>query len=514
MSSPVALAGRRDRAARQANLERQIVQALDEAQTWYQADKLGEAVSAVKRAEGLLASGGAGDELQQRIKNRRADLETAVQLEKIRLDLAVDFSHKVMSSIANREYGACFQKYGIDTEKLSTDKSAELIRNSPIKRELIAALDVWGGIGAENPADPSKVLPNTKVLQIAMLADPDPWRNGVRDAVRQDDAEAIIKLAAEQGIAIQPPEAELLLAGALRSRNRFQEAIALLRPAQQAYPNNLWINLGVADCMRLIRPPMAEEGIGFERAALALRPESPAVHNHLGAALADHRDYAEAEAAFRAAIKLNPNYMLGYINLSEALRRERKFAEAETIGRAAIRVDPDNPMGHWHLGRALSDQGRNSEAVLEYRATIRLKPDLDEAYWDLGLTLLREDELKEAEVLAREAIRIMPDNALGHMSLGISLKEQGRNAEAEAAYREAIHRKPDDAVAQWSLGAALRDQGKSDDAVAAYREAIRLKPDFAAAYCDLGGVLQHLKEYEEAEAACRESIRLTPNIGA
>ena len=78
----------RDRATRQGVLEQQVIQSLDAAQTWYQSGKLIVAMSAVKRAEGLLASGGGSVELKHRIDQWRADLETVEELAQIRLELA------------------------------------------------------------------------------------------------------------------------------------------------------------------------------------------------------------------------------------------------------------------------------------------------------------------------------------------------------------------------------------------------------------------------------------------
>ena len=53
----------RDRAARQKAREHEVSAALDESQDWYSRDKLPEALASLKRAEGLLASGEARQEL-------------------------------------------------------------------------------------------------------------------------------------------------------------------------------------------------------------------------------------------------------------------------------------------------------------------------------------------------------------------------------------------------------------------------------------------------------------------
>ncbi len=76
----------RNREARRAAVEAAADQALWEAEELTQQGKYPEALSAVKRAEGLLAGGG-GEELRQRGHELRNDLEMAVQLEEQLKDL-------------------------------------------------------------------------------------------------------------------------------------------------------------------------------------------------------------------------------------------------------------------------------------------------------------------------------------------------------------------------------------------------------------------------------------------
>src|SRR5262249_18330507 len=68
----------RDRAARQAALEKEITGALGEAEAAYRGDRLPEAEAAVKRAEGLLASGGGGAEPRPPRGPRRARPENGL----------------------------------------------------------------------------------------------------------------------------------------------------------------------------------------------------------------------------------------------------------------------------------------------------------------------------------------------------------------------------------------------------------------------------------------------------
>ena len=66
----------RDRAARQVVLSQLVTKAIEESKTQYHAGKFAEAMSAMKRADGFVTSGG-GAELRQLVQEWRSELETA-----------------------------------------------------------------------------------------------------------------------------------------------------------------------------------------------------------------------------------------------------------------------------------------------------------------------------------------------------------------------------------------------------------------------------------------------------
>ena len=73
----------RDRQTRQAALEREVAGALREVEARFQKDDQPEAMSALRRAEGLLASNGGGESIQRQVQSWRSDLDHAARLEEI-----------------------------------------------------------------------------------------------------------------------------------------------------------------------------------------------------------------------------------------------------------------------------------------------------------------------------------------------------------------------------------------------------------------------------------------------
>jgi serine/threonine protein kinase len=119
----------RDRAARSTALEQEVNQALQETSAFCRADRLPEALAAVKRAEALLADGAGSAELRQRVDQIRAAVKMAKRLESIRLDRAAVKDENFDDAGADRGYEDAFRKYGLDLAVLSLDQAAEGIRS-------------------------------------------------------------------------------------------------------------------------------------------------------------------------------------------------------------------------------------------------------------------------------------------------------------------------------------------------------------------------------------------------
>jgi tetratricopeptide (TPR) repeat protein len=414
----------RDRATRRAMLDHQVTQAVEEAKASYESDKLIEALAALGRADGLIASGGVSDELQQHARQWRIDLETVKRLERIRLDQSlpyiarkVDMSDRTNVAVAiergfslmfssawdivgaDRAYRDEFQRYGLDLNAIDVQTTARHIGGSPIRRELVAALDNWYQVRVQlqGPAkrglSQDELLPGTtELLEIARLADPDPWRDRLRDAIQRSDFAGLKQLASETNTSLPAPETGLLLARALmRAKGNLtsQEAETVLRELQRRYPGDFWINTELANC--LPGSKLAEE-IGFRRIAVALRPGSPGALSALGQRLFDQFAYAESEAAYLDAIRQMPDYPNAHCGLGQALSKQGKHAEAEVAMREAIRLEPWNTNFHSVFCQELIEQERFAECEAVALEAIRAEPNSVIPRGFLGYALAKQAE--------------------------------------------------------------------------------------------------------------------------
>jgi tetratricopeptide (TPR) repeat protein len=364
-----------------------------------------------------------------------------------------------------------------------------------VRDALLAALDDWA-VAAQDPQR------RAWVLEVARRADPDPWRDGIRDPALWDDAAALARRASGEQAAEQPPR--LLAALGERLVGLGGNAEGLLRKAQRRHPGDFWISalLGTV----LLRGDKPAEGVGYLRAALALRPDISTAHNNLAMALHDVGQREEAVAEYRRAIELQPRDAKPHYNLGITLRAEGKMDEAIAEYRKAIELDPAFIQAHNNLGTALGDQGKADEAVAEYRRAIELDSRFAPAHYNLGRVLRVRGKLDEAAAEYRRAVDLDPRVAPYHVNLGIVLQAQGNVGEAIAEYRRAIKLNPRLALAHHALGDALREQGRPAEAAAEYRKAIELDPRSARARFHLGIALAMQGKQPEANAEYKKAI--------
>src|SRR5205807_3984753 len=120
------------------------------------------------------------------------------------------------------------------------------------------------------------------LLQLANRADePDPWRQAVREAVVRRDDKELVRLANETENGKPTPGVVLLLTSRLGSDSA--EATALLRRLQRERPDDFWISFALGGSFG--QQKKYQEAAECYLVTVALRPDSAAAHNNLGAAL-------------------------------------------------------------------------------------------------------------------------------------------------------------------------------------------------------------------------------------
>jgi serine/threonine-protein kinase len=548
----------RDRAARRAEVESRVAEALEVAETRL---PLGnphdpELMTAARKAEAQLATGVVGDGVRQHADQVLADLAMLGELERIRLSQArVTEGHFDLAG-ADAAYAQAFRSYGIDVEGLAVPEAGAGIRTRPIGPQLAVALDDWALARREQEKQENGTVSQpapgaltwTRLLEVAQAADPDPWRGSLREALAtgpKSSAE-LQKLVASAPVEELPASTLALLGDVLRNAGALSPAEQVLREGQQRYPADFWLNHHLAFLLENeLKPPQLDEAIACYRVAVALRPQSPGVHLNFGTALQTRGQLDKAIAAFREAKRLDRDYADAYLALGGALYRKRQLDQAMAEYRAALRIKPnfaevhnnlglvladkgdvagaiqhyrealrlkkELPEAHYNLGNALRDQGDGAGAIKHYQEALRLKDDFFEARANLGAALAYKGQWDQAIAEHRKALQLRPGSADEHRLLGQALSKKGLLDEAGAEYRAAIRLAPQDADSHGGLGAVLGMQGKLTEAIACFRDAIRLKPAHWEAHDNLGTALRLQGDLDGAIQHHREAVRLKPD---
>jgi serine/threonine-protein kinase len=496
---------KQERVRRREAMERTVETALAEAALLQRQAKWDEALAATRQAGELLTDHEA-PELAERVSAVRTDLEIGKRLEDIRLRHADRMKNSEFDFAgADAAFAKAFREYGIDVAILDADAAAERIAASPLKEQLVAALDDWARDRLENDQAGARHL-----LAIAGKVDPDQWRDRFRIQMVQRDRQALEKLARRPEVADMTPATVALLADALARAGAVPTAVKVLKQAQQHHPNDFWLNHELAFYLVDLGPERVDEVVSYYRAALALRPNSPGAHYNLGNALFRQGKLDEAEAAYRQAIELQADYSFPYNNLGVVLGKRGKNAEAIASFRKAIAAQPNNVNAYYNLGNALLEQREHTEAIAVFRAITKVKPKDASAYATLGRTHYQLGQLAEAVAQLRQAVVLAPNEAGYYSNLGLALTDFGKHADAVAACSEAIRLDPKDPVARKNRGVALARKGDLAAAIADYQEALRLRPKDSQAYSNLSFVYLQQKTLGKAVEACDKAIAIDP----
>jgi tetratricopeptide (TPR) repeat protein len=425
----------RDRAARLAATTEVVLAELDEADSWQEQRRLPEALSAARRADGLLAGAAVEESLRQRVRARLTDLELLDRLENIRLEQGTEVKGNGFDwERVDALYRKTFLDAGLDIEGLPPEEAGERIRTTTVAAELAAVLDDWAPICLKKKGKNDQGWKH--LHRVARAADLDPRRMQVREAIEREDWKELRQLAASEEVFRLPP-ATLSVVGSnlLQDAGTDRVIETFLREAQRRHPNDYWLNHNLYILYSDFQPPQWDEQVRFATVAVALRPDSPAPHNHLGNALRGKGRLDEAIAEYREALRLNKDYPMAHNNLGAALGAKGRHDEAIAEYREAIRLDPSYAKAHHNLGGHLGKLGRGEEGIAETRKALRLNKDFPEAHYNLGNYLAQKGQLDEAIVEYRETIRLTKSYAEAHCNLGRALQLKGQSAEALVSLR-------------------------------------------------------------------------------
>jgi serine/threonine-protein kinase len=458
--------------ARQRRLDRDAGAALaeadryeSEAQARSDAAQWGQAIAAVRRAQGLLDSGAGSSPLRLEVDRRIArllaqerDRRMVRALDEARIMRAGHRGQTQTAASGLAAYRRAFRDYGIDVLGQAAADAADRIRKSPIRETLVAAVDDWAVAAGDNDMEPARLW------AVARAADPDPERNRIRAAVERRDGLALKQLVTGSAGGRLPPDMQVVLGRVLVRDSQSAAAVELLGAAQRLHPGDFWINHDLGMAYANIDPPRTEAAVRYYTAAVAIRPDSPGAN----------------------------------LNLARALREHHRLDEASVVYRRVIALSADFANAYHGLGRTLKDKGDTDGAIRAYRQAIALDSSLAAFHFDLGNALVSQSRLEEAIAAYKAAVQRDPNSVMVHNNLGEALRKKGDLDGAIAEFRQAIELEPGEPMCTTNLSIALKMKGEYEQAISHLRQVVTRHPDFVEGHINLGFTLMKACRYQEA----------------
>jgi serine/threonine-protein kinase len=241
---------------------------------------------------------------------------------------------------------------------------AKRVTDSPIREDLLAVLDDWSACASD-------VAQRAWVLDVVRHADPDPWRDQVRDPANWKKPKVLAALADKATVAAQSPQ--LLVVLAARLRNKQIDTRPFITRVALAHPTDFWVNLEAADTLQYTNK---FEAMGYLRAALVIRPKIASVHAALGTLYFHEGRWLEAFEHLDKAVQLNPTDPLLYTVLGESLHVVGRHDEAIAAFGKALKLAPNDVSAHFLRSKALEAQGRLAEALDDCKAALQAASQL------------------------------------------------------------------------------------------------------------------------------------------
>jgi tetratricopeptide (TPR) repeat protein len=442
-----------DRTARQARVTGQLETILDEVSRLERAEKWSEALTTARRAEPALAAGEAALEIQGRVREALADLELVQRLDEIRAQSGTVWGmHALSLNPADQDYAAAFREAGIDVDALPVKESAERITaRRPIAAAVLPALDDWVAVRSVGKNEPEI----RRLVGLLQAADPDTWRQRMRDALARKDWPALDNLLKSTDLDRQPAATLTFLCAALQAKGNYPDELLILRRAQWKYPADYWINIRLGTHLIWAKSPNdIRDGIGYTRAAAALRPQSAHPVMILGVGYNNLGQYDEAIACYRKAIELAPNHSTSYTNLGNTLGKKGLHEEAIAAYEQAITLAPQNDSladhnmtlanGNlaWLLANSVDVQRRDPDkAVRIAKQLVEQFPNDCRNWTALGLALYRSGDWQGAIDALKKSEEIPPvrfESCVNALLLAMAHWQLSEQDEARRWYGKAV----------------------------------------------------------------------------
>ena len=421
-----------------------------------------------KRAETVRNSGKRilGDTWNQRM----SQTEKAVKLDRKHLEIAKLLDSARQNTYSNQggplryknmhdRFTQAYRSIGLDFSSQPIDELAENIRNSPIRYVLAAGIDHWAYYSNDNEQF------RIKLLAVVRQADPDPWRDQLRDVKLWKDADTLVRMAEECKTQKQTPQVIGILAWRLYDAKKQEESRALLRRTILEQPGDFWLHYLLGWLAR-----DRTEQASHSWVAISIRPEyGPAyVHLSLARSLQNRQDLSFTY--IKKATEVSPNNAVAFRNLGTQYFHRNELDKCHQAYAKAVELDPTYPQAHESLASTYVLKKNYTKAFYHFRKAIELNPKFVRAHYSLAMALLDRGQNYEAHKVILKAQELDPMDVHVNSTLALIHNQRGDFATSELYHRKVMAVSNQSAPHLINFASVLKARGKFKEALTYFQK--------------------------------------------
>jgi tetratricopeptide (TPR) repeat protein len=177
-------------------------------------------------------------------------------------------------------------------------------------------------------------------------------------------------------------------------------------------------------------------------------PASYRVHELSAEIFEVENRYSDAVAEYRKAIALNPNAPELHFHLGRAILLQSHSPEAlqqaSAEFRSELKVSPEDSASEFQLGQIAQAQGKTADAKSYFERAVSLSPTFVQALIALGKVDLQNKQYGEAISVLTRATQVQPGNESAHYALLTAYRDSGQmeKAKAEKAILDRLQKPP------------------------------------------------------------------------
>jgi len=322
------------------------------------------------------------------------------------------------------------------------------------------------------------------------------------DGERDEEAEETYREAIEMAEEERRATAYSLLANFFYSRERFEEAEAVLLEGIEAESENLELIYGLARFYHA-RGETAKADTMIAEATQA-DPENPQPYLLLSAYRGRQGDLEGAREAAEAAMRASPDDLRAKLRKAELLvdlgyraDDRAQIAQGRAIVDAVLARDEANPEGLFVRAKIDLAEKKLDASAAALRRAIEARPEWAQAHFLLGSTLLLQGDRAGARAEVSRALELDADMIEAQRILARVHASLGDHALAVETGRRVLRRAPGDATMHILVAQSLLRQEKLDEALAEL-EAIPEENRGPEAHYALGRLFSKQRDWEAA----------------